>query len=371
MSTAILTARFRILTPLFLGDAFHRPRLRAPAIKGVLRFWYRALDPGFKEREGALFGGQANKIGQSPWLLTVEKNSLGQPVPFAGGGIGLNYLGYPFKLRGGEREAIAPGKVMTLHCLIPTRGHDPQLRRALAGSLWCLGHLGALGTRSRRGFGALALESWEGIEGDWPELEALPLLAGMLSAEAAVGAINTSVACFRGWFGKFDELIEGERPQPHLGPKFRFKLQDTPHDNWSSVLNGMGEKMQAFRSTQKRGDVQLAADALRGRRIDRAPDRATFGLPLSFRFRNERGSITFLPVDPERRKKLERQGSLLFLRPVLIGGKLYPLYLRMDGAVPGETPPAGTQREREPLNTPAHNAMDEFFDQLRGEIRHG
>ena len=383
MSSAILSARFRILTPMFIGDAAQRPRLRAPAIKGVMRMWYRAVDPKCwnddpKDRgnESSFFGGQGKKEGQSPWFLTVEKGAFGSEYSLRRGGLGLNYLGYPFHLRGGERRAIAPGKTFTLRCLVPRRADDAALRRALTASLWCLGNFGALGTRSRRGFGAVALEAWEAEQGDWPELDALSLLSDVpekVGAAGVAGVIRSAVETFHDWFGTFDDLDPSCRPHPHLGPGFRFKCTGSPHEpeRWEGVLDEMGSAMQVFRSKQKKGDARLAASALRGQRIDRAPDRATFGLPLSFRFRNERGQVNFVPVDPQRKELLERQGSLLFLRPILVGGRLYPLYLRMDGAVPGIAPPAGTQKHRRALGKPARNAMDEFFDGLSGEAHHG
>ena len=43
---SMLTATFAVTTPLFLGGADlqnGRPELRPPSIKGVLRFWWRAL----------------------------------------------------------------------------------------------------------------------------------------------------------------------------------------------------------------------------------------------------------------------------------------------------------------------------------------
>jgi CRISPR-associated protein Cmr1 len=43
----ILEATYRIVTPMFIGDAEQKATdLRPPSIKGTLRFWWRALNWG-------------------------------------------------------------------------------------------------------------------------------------------------------------------------------------------------------------------------------------------------------------------------------------------------------------------------------------
>lgn len=47
-----LQATYRLVTPMFLGGADQNncAELRAPSIKGALRFWYRTIDPGFDSK---------------------------------------------------------------------------------------------------------------------------------------------------------------------------------------------------------------------------------------------------------------------------------------------------------------------------------
>ena len=81
---AQLTLTYEVLTPLFMGDANHAAELRSPSFKGLLRFWYRAVDPEFAKSDGikkniaqesALFGGSGSKAGQSSFLLRILPNS--------------------------------------------------------------------------------------------------------------------------------------------------------------------------------------------------------------------------------------------------------------------------------------------------------
>lgn len=72
-----LSLTFEVVTPLFLGDADRtRAVLRPSAFKGLLRFWYRAVDPEFREYERLFLGGVGRKDGQSSVLLSIESPPL-------------------------------------------------------------------------------------------------------------------------------------------------------------------------------------------------------------------------------------------------------------------------------------------------------
>jgi CRISPR-associated protein Cmr1 len=169
---------------LFLGGADQRPELRAPSFKGVLRFWYRAVDPDFAMSEERFFGGVSDNAAQIPFLLRVVPTKLTEvnwselrPRRFDQGRgssstrSGLIYRGFPFGMRGEERSAIAPAQEFELCGAIIREENNPAFRQALLPTWWLLGHLGGVGSRSRRGFGCLALTDWriEPDHADWPE----------------------------------------------------------------------------------------------------------------------------------------------------------------------------------------------------------
>ena len=64
-----------ILTPMFLyGTDGKTPELRPPSIKGMMRFWWRAINGDLevgelKKREGEVFGGTDKKQGQSTFSI--------------------------------------------------------------------------------------------------------------------------------------------------------------------------------------------------------------------------------------------------------------------------------------------------------------
>jgi CRISPR-associated protein Cmr1 len=79
-----ITFTCEVLTPLFLNGADGRtPELRAPSIKGALRFWWRALHghlplkahsgltTDLKSLETQIFGGSGDQVQRSKVLVQV------------------------------------------------------------------------------------------------------------------------------------------------------------------------------------------------------------------------------------------------------------------------------------------------------------
>ncbi|MBD3158141.1 MAG: type III-B CRISPR module RAMP protein Cmr1, partial [Candidatus Lokiarchaeota archaeon] len=59
-----------LLTPMYLGGATKQPEFRIPSIKGLLRFWLRAIDPDYRKWEPKVFG-DAGDYGASPFILRL------------------------------------------------------------------------------------------------------------------------------------------------------------------------------------------------------------------------------------------------------------------------------------------------------------
>ncbi len=389
-----LRLTFEVLTPLYLGGADQSAELRAPSLKGGLRFWWRTLNPipakrekndprdGLAKKEARIFGGAGAGQGQAPFLLTVAK-------PLAGKGVwddslvrrfdvrgnnglpqnGLRYLGYPFPMQDKEREkqnksrrtCIAASQQFELVLLFPREPSLP-VRRGLAAAIWLLGHLGGAGSRARRGFGSLALIDWTG---PWEEMKQLPLLHPMATPERWLDKYDQVRRVLADWF--IDEAKE-EVGHPHFGPETKLILGETGHakSDWAACLNEMGLAMQRFRQLSQ-PDYGAVKNHLQGRGLlERTPERASFGLPLTFRYRSLGGKSGTLVS-----KEGDRHGSLLHLRPTLINGRLYPLYLRLAGAVPGLDTPGRVRGWPDPLPPLTVNAMDRFLEQLKGVTRHG
>lgn len=386
-----LKLEFEILSPLFMGGADQgTAELRPPSLKGLLRFWYRAIDPGFHERtenpggqslsrEERCFGSQK---GQAPFLLRLDQPLVGRldwdrgqaasfskPNPRTKLPLnGLVYLGYPFHMgtnnQGTPRRAIPPGRKFAVHCVFP-REPTPKQRRSLAAAWWLLGHLGGAGSRARRGFGSLALTDWS-ADADWPELAELPPLHRSATAAEWEAGLKRGMERLRGWFGAFDKSSDRSPEHPHLGGSFRHHLMAKGFGQWDQALNAAGLELQEFRQCSRLDYEEVKAHAQGGRALRESPARVSFGLPLAFRFRSVRDArpLEFVPFDPVRGQPGERHGSLLMIRLVPLGGELHPLFLRLSGAVPGVRPQAVLRRQARPLLPPRENAMDLFMNEL-------
>lgn len=391
-----VTARFRIVSPMFSAGASPEAELRVPSLKAALRFWYRAADPAFcgapepgrPIRESALWGGAERYAGQSAVSLVVTEQAL-QTRPWKSFDVrrfdegegrrrknGVAYLGYPFGFKEHrERTAIVPDSTFTLRAsLFTARGVDVWQLQGLAASLWLLGHFGALGSRSRRGFGSLSLLDWDTFGVPPPELagilDSLPLLSSSSGRDTWNAGSSGVRATLRGWFGE-----SGERPveHPHWGRNARVAMSERAFGaaQWLDALNMLGRRLQDFR-VRREPDYTIAKQHLLakaragGQFMSKAPGRVTFGLPLSFRFGSlstRPSELTFVPLD-ERGQTAERHPSLLFARLVQVGDGLHPLFFRLSGSVPGIDTTVGDRRDRRGGLRAHESALDAFMDSL-------
>lgn len=153
-----LEAEFHIVTPCFLGGADQNTaEVRLPSLKGALRFWWRALAYAsfdgcirqLAQREEYLFG--SSKQGQSRFLMHVMKAT---PTTNQSGAVTNNRNGIRY-LYGQQspRQCLWHDTQFTL-CVMARTSADLE---ELVPALKLLGLLGAVGNRSRKGFGSLTL----------------------------------------------------------------------------------------------------------------------------------------------------------------------------------------------------------------------
>ncbi|WP_040579547.1 type III-B CRISPR module RAMP protein Cmr1 [Methylobacter tundripaludum] len=100
--------KLRVVTPLFIAGAEQEQQaeLREPSIKGLLRFWYRAIYPDDPEGEAKIFGGQGKGQGQSGVLLRItdRKLSLGHKDDDRWNKTKTAYLGYGVIVRDKKKK---------------------------------------------------------------------------------------------------------------------------------------------------------------------------------------------------------------------------------------------------------------------------
>jgi len=319
-----VTFEMETVTPLFMGGADPRgmPELRAPSLRGVLRFWFRALigqiNPELQKLEAEVFGNQEHA---SPvrvrvywdWPPSVKRwDPPGWP-PESGGGIssrtnGLVYLGFAFRRTKGEvaRRAIDAGWRFQVEM---SSGDRKALRKAWA-CLWALSRFGGLGSRSRRGFGAVRVVG--GPEGDdlgpdlpsmvvqarTPQELALELSQGLSKAVGVLGAGPASP------HAQHFTLRSGTARAWVLGHTW---------PRWHTALRDLGEALAQFRRPME----PTMATVLQGGRPNLTLERPSFGLPIVYYNPASRQSVTLEAVTA-RGERISRRASPLVLRPLLL-----------------------------------------------------
>lgn len=171
-----LTFHCKTITPMFLAGADGRtPELRAPSIKGTMRFWWRAMNGHFStknlhKRESEIFGGTEKGQGRSKFSVNVTGDFYPSQEEFPSQtywvkGHKLNileYLAYGTyeydKYRHGNvftREYIPSGTSF----IITLKYRDDNIAADIFNSFaYCLQLFGGLGSRCRNGFGSFFIE---------------------------------------------------------------------------------------------------------------------------------------------------------------------------------------------------------------------
>jgi CRISPR/Cas system CMR-associated protein Cmr1 (group 7 of RAMP superfamily) len=241
------TFEIEIITPCFCGGAEpeKRAEIRAPSIRGQLRWWFRTLG-GFKslapmpvaQQEAAIFGSTAGDQGQAARLVvrTVARQivanvrdgqELGHPNFSAPA-----FLTFPVQSRekDGQKTQYAGRGVLieaVFDLVVLWRGQGDRWDDITA-LVAVFGHLGALGFRGRRAMGALAFNSNPPCRLD----EALPrfsrsnsLLVKTLPASSAKNAITVLGAWLKSCraHGR-----SGQNDAEQKSPYFKFAKRD--HD---------------------------------------------------------------------------------------------------------------------------------------------
>lgn len=203
--------RLRLVSPVLLGGSqtgkFDASlTLRPPSIRGMLRFWTRALSKGNpRELESVLWGSAEVQRGQRVALIGAERL-------------------WATKRADPTHRKLFPPKETTLPMVDPSaapQGTQPELvlrfrvppsvepiRCQVQAAVWTWLHLGGLGRRSRRGYGSLLWVPTKGpgdlLEGfvpggfDWnrdlesPGTLTAYLRKGLEAVEHAIGAPSSS-----------------------------------------------------------------------------------------------------------------------------------------------------------------------------------
>mgnify|MGYP001037741295 CR=1 FL=1 len=350
-----ITFNLKVLTPLFMGGANQQAELRSQSFKGLFRYWYRVLGGSMKE-EREIFGWGGEKSLSSLFkIMIIKKNQLTKSrlsKDFENGNFaqnGFNYLSFSLDQRRKlndnklQREYINKDTKIGLKVLFVKSIKIEYIKKILA-SIWCSFYLGNFGSRSRRGFGSIIVDS---IESDFKYDDILKVewkisiddAKQEISAEDIKQCYMRQIEILKNVFEKsnYNDIpsikkdfniyfldkdniasIKDFVNDVQKGRSGRFLARNfnkTSINNEKDILDTMGFLMMAYRSYYQ-NDYNNAKNAINhiGSVNSVTIERSAFGLPLPFYFSSIKRSGTveaFKKVD-KKMQTYRRASPVIF-----------------------------------------------------------
>ena len=303
-SPYLLKAIYQINTPMFTAGAnTQEAELTPTTFKGVMRFWWRALNwsqirlayrndtEALKElhkQESKLFGvaAKTERKGQGQGACLVNSLTLQSQKKwmYQNKKDGLNYLMGQglFCFRDGlSREAFSGGQEFFIELTVDQHAHQ-----AVIDVLKIIGLLGGFGSRSRHGLGSVTLSSLEAKQVQKNEYDSISL-----DISHAVDALNELLR-------KYDCRKNNDLPPIsafYAGP--RIDVINNYKEDAISLLDELGKEQQMYRSYGRNKKVngkcaeqnfkddhdlmiQISDRSYHG--VPSHPKRVVFGLPHNY-----------------------------------------------------------------------------------------
>ncbi|MBI2863667.1 MAG: type III-B CRISPR module RAMP protein Cmr1 [Chloroflexi bacterium] len=294
------------ITPLFLAgaDPHGEPELRAPSLRGAMRYWLRAALGGvigsenlaaLKRRESDVFGSTEGMGAVNVRLLSSIVSGDRRTYEKSPARPGQGYLYWSMAASGEQpRQYVRGDKSFDVMLASPVEADDWRWFAGRA-ALWLLVQLGGLGSRSRRTAGSLGAKPTDLGDG--------LRLANGDSPEAFSKVLGRGITTIR-------QRLARDIPSGSLGAVPAFDVIQPEHCSvwviaeerlWATAdaaVEAIGVKLREFRSRRQPDSARVAA-WLNGDQIETV-QRAVFGLPLPFRY-SSLGSATVQGSNHQRR----------------------------------------------------------------------
>jgi CRISPR-associated protein Cmr1 len=321
-----------VITPLF-GGGFEASKndsvtlVRVPAIRGHLRFWWRATRGAQFEKSNELWRKEAEIWGSTTEPSRVEitvklRRSAGRES--CKGLAARGRLGYAlFPFQGNDRENKPYAEYTRDAQFTLNLRYPEELAAEIKAALWAWVNFGGLGARTRRGCGALfcrdlAPDSANTV-GEW-----------LRNNRAAFGLSTTKT---RGWpiLGKVRVDSEPLSPEQAWNKAitllYRFRQGEFGRNAGQNGQPGRSRWPEADSIRALTGDAEprhAKSTTLDAPATSPAFPRASLGLPIVFHFHfNDRQDPAQLELYPawtdKAREDLTRMASPIILRPLAVG----------------------------------------------------
>jgi len=239
------------VTPLFIAGADQRnienEGLRTPSLKGLLRWWFRAIMGGIvstkdlRELESKIFGSTNQK--SSVKILSITKSQPSEiNIPS-----NLEYLWFSIHMqkRKNQRLQCYPPKTKFK---VTLSSDDKDNLKITLGCLWTLIYLGGAGARMRRGAGSLKVND---VSSETPPYKFVFSGSTINDAKEFIEENLTKI------FEDFKKYVEyaDKKYNPQTNPNFavlsknhaKISLIQQPIATWEKCLERIGNIYKNFR----------------------------------------------------------------------------------------------------------------------------
>ena len=257
--------KFKFITPCITAGADKlKAELRATAIRGQLRWWYRAFN---LEGESDIFGGVNGNATGSSLMVRILSETIRTEVNDGPGISGNPYDYFLWPLRGsrndpnsGKRGFIPPEQKAEIQLLHRRNGTNSALPENVLKAFLLLG---SLGSRSRRCYGSI-----------WPE---------QIIIDGMKWAVPGSESAF---IAALNDILD-------TNAQCRIIKISSVKNDWKSAVLECADFLKAFRCGSPKSGTpskwgQNDHDVIRG---VKKVYRQAIGLPLSQRYSNNAGTI--------------------------------------------------------------------------------
>jgi CRISPR-associated protein Cmr1 len=296
------------VTPLFLGGAEARgtPELRPPSIRGVLRYWLRAIVgsitgdnlTALKKAEADVYGNAGDQDGTgSPISIRKSNDNSLTPKPFSkfieyktsDGRIkkrnGLSYLWFAERSTTSEKERS--GLTGEFDLVFSTRKIGIEGTACLLqaySTLWLLAHLGGLGNRTHRGAGSVQGKSVKEIPTEIKKYtDKYPLQIQSATPDELAEELQDGIEFVRSAFARNLQsgAITPESPFDILHPDVcNIYVTNKVFDSWELALNSLGEVYKNFRMERSPDYPMIKSVKHTNDHLPQPVERVAFGLPI-------------------------------------------------------------------------------------------
>ena len=339
-----IQATYRIVTPMFCGGAQQEAEFRLASFKGLLRFWWRALEWGriqdltqLRKEEAELFG--SSDEGQSSFLMRFNQlptgNVIDEKSQLKDGnelvGEGSRYLGYgvmeayerrdrvtkQIKSRAAElsRSCFSAPDTFGLELKFKPGTPDAQ-QQQIVQAIKLIGLIGGMGCKSRKGYGSVSLAK---LSRDTMEDWSIP--KSFDDYHLTLGEVLRAAGNDK---GKTTSTNNDSAPLTTFTHDFRIvAVEGRNGESPLKLLDRIGREMVRYRSWGRNGKVLGTIDREDGddfrfrddhdlmkqdwRSRTTHPGRIAFGLPHNYGKKEQRLDVT--TAEP----KFDRRASPLFV----------------------------------------------------------